>query len=261
MVRFLLIALAFLSAPALARDARANVDALLAADRAFAAAAASAPTVADGLAPTTTCAATTSPGPTLPRAPVEDGVRVHRFPVGPREPRAARRAARGRRRAAAGLRRRAGVARNGVWSPAWRGSWRTSGHDLRVLAPYLFGTTLWGAQAAPERSALLPCLHDEPYAHLGPCGACVGAVRGCLFNAAARGAPRPAALPRARRRRRGHGLRPAAAPPTPPSAERARPRPLPRLRRPPRGGQARAGGGGARRALRRRARRTRRGWC
>jgi ketosteroid isomerase-like protein len=51
MVRFLLIALAFLSAPARAEDARARVDALLAADRAFAAAAAHAPTVADGLAP------------------------------------------------------------------------------------------------------------------------------------------------------------------------------------------------------------------
>jgi hypothetical protein len=51
MVRFLLIALALLSAPALARDARANVDALLAADRAFAAAAARAVSVADGLAP------------------------------------------------------------------------------------------------------------------------------------------------------------------------------------------------------------------
>jgi hypothetical protein len=51
MLRFLFIALAFLAAPAFAEGARARVDALLAADRAFAAAAARAPSIADGLAP------------------------------------------------------------------------------------------------------------------------------------------------------------------------------------------------------------------
>ncbi|HMG45856.1 MAG TPA: hypothetical protein VK614_00145 [Allosphingosinicella sp.] len=51
MVRLLLIVFVFLSAPARAEDAQARVDALLAADRAFSAAAAAAPTVADGLAP------------------------------------------------------------------------------------------------------------------------------------------------------------------------------------------------------------------
>ena len=51
MLRFLLIALALLAAPAAARDARGDVDALLAADRAFAAAAAHAASAADGLAP------------------------------------------------------------------------------------------------------------------------------------------------------------------------------------------------------------------
>ena len=57
--------------------------------------------------------------------------------------------------------------RNSVWSPGMQEFLEDeTGHDLRVLSPYLFGTTLWGAQAAPERSALLPCLHDEPYARL-----------------------------------------------------------------------------------------------
>jgi hypothetical protein len=51
MVRLLLIAFVFLSAPALARDAQARVDELLAADRAFAGAAARAASAADGLAP------------------------------------------------------------------------------------------------------------------------------------------------------------------------------------------------------------------
>lgn len=51
MLRFLLIALALLAWPAFARDSHAEVEALLAADRAFAAAAAAAPSAADGLAP------------------------------------------------------------------------------------------------------------------------------------------------------------------------------------------------------------------
>jgi len=51
MLRFLFIALAFLAAPLRAEDARAQVEDLLAADRAFAAAAAGAASAADGLAP------------------------------------------------------------------------------------------------------------------------------------------------------------------------------------------------------------------
>jgi len=50
MLRFLLLAL-LIAAPARAEDARARVEALLAADRAFSAAAAAAPSAADGLAP------------------------------------------------------------------------------------------------------------------------------------------------------------------------------------------------------------------
>lgn len=32
--------------------------------------------------------------------------------------------------------------------------------------PYMFGTTYWGIQICPERSWLMPCLHDEAYAHM-----------------------------------------------------------------------------------------------
>jgi glycosyltransferase involved in cell wall biosynthesis len=32
--------------------------------------------------------------------------------------------------------------------------------------PYCFGTTWSGALAAPDRSLVIPCLHDEPFAHL-----------------------------------------------------------------------------------------------
>ena len=115
---------------------------------------------------------------------VEDGVTVHRFPVGPRD------AARYDALHAAVLSGRAGYAdelewlSHSVWSPGLQAFLEDDdGHDLRVLSPYLFGTTLWGAQADPGRSALLPCLHDEPYARLRTVAAVLGAVRGCLFNA------------------------------------------------------------------------------
>ncbi|MBM3660210.1 MAG: glycosyltransferase family 4 protein [Actinobacteria bacterium] len=41
-------------------------------------------------------------------------------------------------------------------------------HEYRALvfAPYLYWTTVAGARVAPERSVLLPCLHDEPTASL-----------------------------------------------------------------------------------------------
>lgn len=36
-----------------------------------------------------------------------------------------------------------------------------------VFLPYMFGTTYWGARIAPQNSYMMPCLHDEAYAHMG----------------------------------------------------------------------------------------------
>ncbi|MBI3456856.1 MAG: glycosyltransferase family 4 protein [Candidatus Rokubacteria bacterium] len=55
-------------------------------------------------------------------------------------------------------------------------------HDVVCFAPYLFGTTLWGVQLVPERAALIPCLHDEPFAHLDVVRAAFAACRGFIFN-------------------------------------------------------------------------------
>jgi glycosyltransferase involved in cell wall biosynthesis len=45
-----------------------------------------------------------------------------------------------------------------------------SGHADRyaaiIFSPYLFWSTLYCAGIAPERTILMPCLHDEPYAYL-----------------------------------------------------------------------------------------------
>ena len=39
-------------------------------------------------------------------------------------------------------------------------------YDLFVFIPYMFGTTYHGIKAAPEKSVLIPCLHDESYAYM-----------------------------------------------------------------------------------------------
>lgn len=35
-----------------------------------------------------------------------------------------------------------------------------------LVTPYLYGTSYWTIQRAPDRAILIPCLHDEPLAHL-----------------------------------------------------------------------------------------------
>ena len=52
---------------------------------------------------------------------------------------------------------------------------------LIVYMPYLFGTTYWGMKTRP--GWLLPCLHDEDYAHLRPFRAMFAASQGILCNA------------------------------------------------------------------------------
>jgi glycosyltransferase involved in cell wall biosynthesis len=112
-----------------------------------------------------------------------DGLTVRRFPVGPRNP---------LRYAELHSAILAGEATysdevewlaNSVWSPELQHFLEErGGYDLALFAPYFFGTTVWGAQVAPERSALVPCLHDEPYARLATVRRLFESVRGCVFN-------------------------------------------------------------------------------
>jgi len=46
---------------------------------------------------------------------------------------------------------------------------------------YMFGTTYWGVQACPERSWVVPCLHDEAYAYLAVYQDMFAKARGVLF--------------------------------------------------------------------------------
>lgn len=57
------------------------------------------------------------------------------------------------------------------------------GYDAIVFAPYLFGTTFWGAQAWPGKTAIIPCLHDEPYAYLPSVQAVLRSSAVLMFNA------------------------------------------------------------------------------
>ena len=54
--------------------------------------------------------------------------------------------------------------------------------DCIIFLPYLFGTTWAGSAVAPEKSLLVPCLHDEPYARLGIFREMFDRVRGVIFN-------------------------------------------------------------------------------
>jgi glycosyltransferase involved in cell wall biosynthesis len=56
---------------------------------------------------------------------------------------------------------------------------------LCCFMPYPFGTTYWGAYVAPERSVLIPCLHDEATARLRALRHLFRSVRGILCNSEA----------------------------------------------------------------------------
>jgi glycosyltransferase involved in cell wall biosynthesis len=101
----------------------------------------------------------------------DGGVTVVRFPV-------VRRAAEGVDRVALERRIAVGPPLSPAEEQAWlNGLFRVPGlfhhlvaHAPRyraiVLSPYLFWTTVAGAGVAPERTVVVPCLHDEPYARM-----------------------------------------------------------------------------------------------
>lgn len=53
-----------------------------------------------------------------------------------------------------------------------------------VFIPYLYGTTFFGAQIAPERSFMIPCLHAEAYAGMTVWPPVMRAVRGLILHSA-----------------------------------------------------------------------------
>ncbi len=58
----------------------------------------------------------------------------------------------------------------------------SSHYDRIVMGPYLFGLIYHAAMVNPERTLLVPCLHDEPFAYLRTMRRLFGNVHGILFN-------------------------------------------------------------------------------
>ncbi|MFH0954083.1 MAG: glycosyltransferase family 4 protein [Verrucomicrobiota bacterium] len=55
-------------------------------------------------------------------------------------------------------------------------------YDRLVMGPYLFGLTWFASQVHPEKTLLVPCLHDEPFAYLRIMRKMFQAVLGFMFN-------------------------------------------------------------------------------
>jgi glycosyltransferase involved in cell wall biosynthesis len=116
------------------------------------------------------------------------GLQVHRFEVGRRDSRRhAELVGRLNSKGSLTYTEELELLGHDVWSPTMQAFLEKRGdqYDLILFMPYLFGTTFWGVQAWPERSALVPCLHDEPAAHMSVMRQLFRSCAGCLFNTAA----------------------------------------------------------------------------
>jgi glycosyltransferase involved in cell wall biosynthesis len=117
------------------------------------------------------------------------GVRVWRFPV--TRPRDHGLAARQQPVLDAGLRlgpagERAWVENTGLSEPLLEAIAATAPRvDALLFAPYLFASTVLGAAVRPDRSLVIPCLHDEAYARFAPVQATLRGVAGLIFNSEA----------------------------------------------------------------------------
>jgi glycosyltransferase involved in cell wall biosynthesis len=71
-------------------------------------------------------------------------------------------------------------------SPALYDYIRTHSEEYGVFVyiPYMFGTTYYGVQACPEKAVLIPCFHDEGYAHFQRFREVFPTAAGMIYNAA-----------------------------------------------------------------------------
>ena len=121
---------------------------------------------------------------------VENGVTVHREPVDPRRDNGRffelhDRLARG---LPSGRADEIEWMAQSVWSPELQDALEDEDrYDWIIPMPYLFGTTFWAVAGRPERTALIPCLHDEAHAWLPSVRAMITAARGCMYNSQGEG--------------------------------------------------------------------------
>jgi len=55
-------------------------------------------------------------------------------------------------------------------------------YDWFLFVPYLYGTTFWGSQQAPEKSFIVPCYHRESHAFTRIVNQCAQWSAGIVFN-------------------------------------------------------------------------------
>jgi len=115
-----------------------------------------------------------------------NGVRVRRFPVGPRDA-----------HRFAGLHAAIDFGAslpygeqvewlgNSVWSPGILAA--SASYEWLIAMPYLFGTTFWTAVAYPEKCVMVPCLHDEAHARQPAILDAIASSRGVMLNAPGEG--------------------------------------------------------------------------
>lgn len=73
-------------------------------------------------------------------------------------------------------------AQNSVNSDAMMSYLDKAGFDRIVVGPYLFGLTMAVAASFPEKTMLVPCLHDEAFARVRLVAKMFRSVRGFFFN-------------------------------------------------------------------------------
>ncbi len=77
---------------------------------------------------------------------------------------------------------------NSVWSPTLQDALEDEGrYDWVVAIPYLFGTTFWAAAGRSDRTALIPCVHDESHAWTRVVRTALASVSGCMLNSKGEG--------------------------------------------------------------------------
>lgn len=104
-----------------------------------------------------------------PGTTVEDGIPVHRFSVDERDLEIFIRSEHAIRDARPlSINEQLAWLENGVNSKALYQEIARRGEefDYFIFAPYLFPTSFWGSLINPEKSVLLPCLHNEAYAFM-----------------------------------------------------------------------------------------------
>ncbi len=121
---------------------------------------------------------------TRPPGVVRDGpIEVEYFPVSPRnrERFLSLQAALSRRQPLSAAEQEEWIAHS-LHSDALYEHVQRTPYDRILVGPYLFGLAVELVRRAPDRTLLVPCLHDEPFAYTEPIRAMFRSARGFLFN-------------------------------------------------------------------------------